>query len=112
MNWVDLIVQNANDLGWNVDTVVRDNYFEFEFGRYTDAGEDFMFSVCADTVDGIVEEVGQYCRAFDVDEHVLLCHGMKGAPDLRTLLDDAEDIYSMLLSLYLRLDRCLSIMGR
>lgn len=88
----------ADSMGWTVydgSDVDRDQ-IEFEFGQYSPAGEDFNFYVCGFSVRGVVENIVEYAREFDVDEHVRSVMDMCGAPRLSVLVDDAREIADMI----------------
>ena len=82
-------VEIAENLYWGV----RDYGDVVEFELSSPAGEDFVFSVDADNV---ADNVWEYAQNFDVEEHVQEVMGMDGAPGLRELLEDAEEIRGML----------------
>ena len=70
-------------------------YAEMEF--YSDAGEDFVFTVWFDgTWTDFVENFREYAVEFDPDEHAEMwvnSRGENGVPDsIRTLIDDANSI--------------------
>ena len=83
------VVEIAENLYWGV----RDygDVVEFEFS--SPAGEDFVFSVDADNV---ADNVWEYAQNFDAEEHAREVMDMPGAPSLRELLEDAEEIQGML----------------
>lgn len=93
---MELLLQKAEELDWRANLSKNGKDIEVEFGKYSDAGEDFFFAACADTPEGIAEGVQSYYEDFDPEEHAAGCYGMKGAPGLRALLDDAESIDDML----------------
>ena len=74
-------------------------YAEMEF--YSDAGEDFVFTVWFDgTWSDFVDNFRQYTIDFDPDEHAEMwvnSRGKNGVPDsIRTLIDDADSIQEYL----------------
>lgn len=79
------------------------------FASQSPCGEDIGFEVYKEdyTFDDIFEEVKSNFKYFDVDEHAIMWYetnGKSGAPtDLRTLLDDAQDIKSMYGYLYMQI---------
>ena len=83
------VVEIAENLYWGV----RDygDVVEFEFS--SPAGEDFVFSVDADNV---ADNVWEYAQNFDAEEHAREVMDMPGAPSLRELLEDADDIKRVL----------------
>lgn len=68
-----------------------------ELEKYSPAGEDFVFSISRSD---IPQEVANYARDFDEDEHVeLFVHerGKRGVPEsVKELLEDAKEIQKML----------------
>lgn len=80
--------------------VYKCNDRTLELEKYSPGGEDFIFDI-----DGkdIAQEVAEYTRDFDVDEHVELWvggRGKRGVPDtVRELVDDADAIKKMLVEL-------------
>lgn len=90
----DRLIDKAQDLDWTV--YVDDQCWEF--GKYSPAGEDFVFSVSGDD---IVAAVKEYYEDFAPEEHAMDLviakrNGFAGIPDLRTLCDDADAIDEML----------------
>lgn len=79
------VIEIAENLYWGV----RDygDVVEFEFS--SPAGEDFVFSVDADNV---ADNVWEYAQNFDAEEHAREVMDMPGAPSLRELLEDADEI--------------------
>ena len=70
-----------------------------ELGKHSPAGEDFSFYV--GNKENLAEEAREYADDFDIEEHVreLLnakANGFAGVPDLKTLVEDADDIKGML----------------
>lgn len=69
----------------------------WEIGKHSPAGEDFFFSFEHNNdVQEAVKEIQRYAYDFDIDEHVELNLGVRGAPGVRELVDDAEAIQEML----------------
>lgn len=79
------------------------------FASKSPCGEDIGFEVYKEdyTFDDIFEEVMANFKYFDVDEHAMMWYetkGKSGAPtDLRTLLNDAQDIKNMYGYLYMQI---------
>ena len=88
----------AEKLGWDVKKEVwgMGNEPCITFSQYSNAGEDFSFTV---GYDDVVYNVQQYYEDFDALEHAKIYDGMSGAPDLEALIEDAKDIEKMLESL-------------
>lgn len=90
-------VSAIESCGWSI----YDEGDSIELYQMSPAGEDFEFSVLKEN---FVEDVLDYAESFDVDEHVIMWihakeNGVKGVPDVSTLLDDAKDISKMLMRL-------------
>jgi len=77
------------ELGWNM-TAIDNEYLEFS--KYSDAGEDFFFDIPMGSFDELKNEIANYANSFDPVEHAEEMNGAPGAPDLRTLLKDADSI--------------------
>ena len=89
----------CEDLGW---TVREYDSGTAELSQYSPAGEDFSFAVrCA----CIAEDVRDYYEDFDSEEHAAMWYGGPGAPNLHTLLEDAEDLEEMLEDLAVSLEQ-------
>ena len=98
--FADIIKANINDLldkaeelGW----CIHESDTEWEFIQNSPAGEDFSFDVGADDVhnaDDMVREIRSYANGFDAEEHAKMwieAQGrVSGVPDLKTLVNDAE----------------------
>ncbi len=73
-----------------------DNTYEVEF--YSDAGEDFVFTLSTDgTAEGFAKELRSYADDFEPDEHAGEMYeagknGLSGVPNLSVLIRDAESI--------------------
>lgn len=90
------LLAKAEELGWSC---WEDENGGVELETSSPAGEDFLFYV--HTKENLVEEVREYADDFDIEEHVreLLnakANGFAGVPDLKTLVEDADDIKGML----------------
>lgn len=88
------IIEVAEGLEW---TVMADED-SVEFYKFSPAGEDFGFGVGSKD---IISEVRGYANGFDTEEHVKMwldarVRGTGGVPDLKTLVQDADDIQEML----------------
>lgn len=98
MTLEERLLQKAEELDWSV--TVDDGDWEFE--KYSPAGEDFFFSASGPD---IVASVKEYYENFDPEEHatdlaIAKRNGFAGVPDLRTLCDDADAIDEMLHELF------------
>jgi len=99
--WKELI-EIAENLGWRVTYDMPDNgaLYEMDFAQYSPAGEDFSFYCSADTPEDMVSAIYDEYSNFNIDEHAVMCHGMRGAPNLHVLIHDAESIREMLFELH------------
>lgn len=89
---------HIEELGWSIDECsFGNNSPGWEMSQYSPAGEDFSFNIeHNNSYKHAINEIRDYEVNFDVDEHVKLTLGMRGAPDAKTLVQDAEDIEEML----------------
>ena len=77
-------------------SVTCDEDGEITFGKYSPAGQDFGFSVNADTLDELLEKIGEYHYYYDPSEEAYLWldntgHGKNGAPyDMKDVYEDME----------------------
>ncbi len=95
----EMLLEKAEELDWS--------YWEDENGgveleKSSPAGEDFSFYV--HDKENLVEEVREYADGFDTEEHVRVllnakAEGFAGAPDVKTLVEYADDIKKMLYEL-------------
>lgn len=82
---------------------------EWEFGKYSPAGQDFWFTVYADDMDELAEKVLDYYENFDVSEEAYLWldhsgHGKNGAPydmkdvyeDMKSCEDYIDEVYEII----------------
>ena len=92
------MIDVGESLGWGINDISEacTSNLGFELCQYSPAGEDFFFCAQADDVRGIVQDIVEYARYFDVDEHVKAVMNMRGAPSLHVLIDDADDIAEMI----------------
>ena len=77
----------------------KNYYTELEF--FTDAGEDFVFSVWHNgTKESFINAFCEYAADFDADEHAEMwvnMRGQRGVPEsIRTLIEDADGIAATL----------------
>lgn len=91
-NYIDVL----EGKGWSVAGYTDDGRVELE--TYSPAGEDFC--ICVE-VDGFPEAVAEYAAGFDPDEHIAMWieakkNGVRGIPETRELVHDAENIDRML----------------
>lgn len=88
----------GESLGWAINDISESctSKLGFELCQYSPAGEDFFFCAQAYDMRGIVRDISEYAEYFDVDEHVKAVMNMRGAPSLRVLVDDADEIADMI----------------
>lgn len=109
---IDAITKVAEDNGWrvSVEEATRWNnetrkveskgdVIDFTFGKYTDAGQDFSFSV--ELTDGdietLIEKMSNYYESYDPDEEASYWigddgHGKNGAPyRITDIVKDMEE---------------------
>lgn len=109
------IVEVAESLGWTVrfnkQTRWADGKTEkyVEFSQESPAGEDFSFYVFYDALHDIAHEIYTWWQDFDVEEHVKMwmeakSNGVRGVPDVVTLVKDAQDIDGMCEKLWLAVE--------
>ena len=70
---------------------------DWEIRQASPAGEDFFFDIVHNNdVKEAVNELKRYAYEFDIDEHVQLNLGMRGAPGVSELVEDAKELQKML----------------
>ena len=102
---LDWVVTNLEEAGFAVD----DDATELEFSKYSPAGEDFSFTVGSDSPSVMIKEIRDYGYDFDTEEHIRMWINAdtSGIPDIKTLVDDADEIKNMIKDLADKLrDRC------
>lgn len=102
----DAIVKCAESKGWNVEGSIKykEQNTEFEFSKYSPAGQDFFFSATLSDADitTLIDDIENYYENYDVDYQTYIWldsfgHGMNGAPyRLRDVLEDMEAIERMI----------------
>lgn len=106
------IEEIAKNLGWSIEWNEQNKWFNgqvigketyAEFFQESPAGEDFSFVAFYTDMDNLVEEVARISAAFDIEEHVKLWLGGKGAPGVVELVQDAKDIDKMIQDLAIAL---------
>lgn len=110
-NKMNALISKAEEWGW----VVYEDEDSWNIRQCSPAGEDFDFYVYryanksdAENASEFVRQVREYARDFDTNEHVMLwaeTSGTRGVPDIKTLVEDAEDIKKMLDSLAYELEQ-------
>lgn len=98
-------LKNAiENLGWNIFECDVDNGTGWELNQHSPAGEDFIFAIeHNNNVEKAIEEINQYAKDFDVDEHIEMWvearqidNNRLKVPPIRILVEDAENIQEML----------------
>lgn len=113
---IDRITEIAEEDGWSVyveEMEDRGDMIEFTFGKYTDVGQDFSFSVEMKDgdIDTVIEDIDNYYENYDPDEEALLWvgsdgHGKKGAPyHLTDIVKDMEQCETYIGELFDLLDK-------
>lgn len=113
---IDRITEIAEEDGWSVyveEMEDRGDMIEFTFGKYTDVGQDFSFSVEMKDgdIDSLIEDIDNYYENYDPDEETLLWvgsdgHGKKGAPyHLTDIVKDMEQCETYIGELFDLLDK-------
>lgn len=91
------LFDKADSLNWSVNIYAKT---EWEFEKYSPAGEDFIFTITADKPEDVWREVRRYANDFDQDEHIEMWvnarHNVSGVPNIRVLVEDAAEIEKML----------------
>lgn len=98
--WYEKVEEVAENLGWCVYRDTEDSQY-WELEKSSPAGEDFCFSVYAETLPKLKAELQSYYEDFDREDHVFGLleakrNGFRGVPDLDTLVQDSHDIEDML----------------
>lgn len=103
------IIEMAEGLGWNVSIENYSNCQQLSFQKYSNAGQDFSFSVDLpsredydddDYLQKIAEEVDSYYESFDVSSEAYKWldndgHGANGAPhDMKAVYEDFDALDS------------------
>lgn len=103
------ITKIAEKLDWGIDI----NNNEFEFSKYSPAGQDFNFCVNGDDLEEVIKSINEYCDNFDCSEETYLWldnsgHGANGAPyDMKDLYEDMEACLDMVKELKQELETLL-----
>jgi len=106
-NDIKKMIKVAEKLNWSVS--VEGN--EFEFQKYSPAGQDFNMSITAEDLDEVIEKINERCDDFDISEETYLWldnsgHGIKGAPhNMKDLYEDMEACLKMMEELYEELEQ-------
>lgn len=100
------VVGCAEAEGWRVEGSIyyKEQKTEFDFYKYSPAGQDFYFSAILSDADiaTLIEDIENYYEDYDVDYQTYIWldnfgHGMNGAPyRLRDVLEDMEATEKMI----------------
>ena len=100
------VIDRAEKDGWTVNYEVDEDTLttNFDFSKYTPAGQDFSFSVdmIGASLSQLVTSIISYYNDFDVDEQTYIWldefgHGKNGAPyRMRDVLEDMEAAENMI----------------
>lgn len=84
---------------WEIEQ--EDN--SYRISQYSQAGEDYSFSIDKDIPEKFIKDICEYAENFDAEEHAEMYIGMRGTngvpKSIRTLLDDADEIKEILMAL-------------
>ena len=102
----DAVVACAEAEGWKVEGSIsyKEQNTEFEFYKFSPAGQDFSFSAVLTDADiaTLIENIENYYENYDVDYQTYIWldnygHGKNGAPfRLRDVLEDMEATEKMI----------------
>ncbi len=86
---------------WSVD---KESNTSYRLSKYSNAGEDYGFSVDGATADEMVADIKRYADNFDIEEHIEMWveakkNGVSGVPSILELVEDAKAIAEDLRSL-------------
>lgn len=116
---IDRITDIAEEDCWSVhidEHEDREDVIEFTFGKYTDCGQDFSFSIDMrdGDIDTLIESIDAYHECYDPDEEAMLWlgpdgHGKNGAPyrmtDVVKDMEQCETFIGELLELLIEANR-------
>ena len=84
------ILDALADNNWKPYIDTDNNSIDLEW--YSPAGEDFLLSFDVRDDDDFLSQLYDAYMDFDSEQHAIENYGMRGAPGLRALLDDADAI--------------------
>ena len=84
------ILDALADNNWKPYIDTDNNSIDLEW--YSPAGEDFLLSFDVRDDDDFLSQLYDAYMDFDSEQHAIENYGMRGAPSLRALLDDADAI--------------------
>lgn len=91
------------DNSWKPYIDTDNDSIELEW--YSPAGEDFSMSFDVEDDDDFLSQLYDAYMDFDPEKHAIENYGMRGAPGMRALLDDADAIEDELKRLWCVLDK-------
>ncbi len=97
------ILDALADNNWKPYIDTDDNSIELEW--YSPAGENFLLSFNVKDDDDFLSQLFDAYMNFDTEQHAVENYGMRGAPGLRVLLDDADAIEGELQRLWCELSK-------
>lgn len=97
------ILDALADNNWKPYIDTDNNSIELEW--YSPAGEDFSLSFDVEDDDDFLSQLYDTYMDFDSEQHAIENYGMRGAPGLRVLLDDADAIEDELKRLWCALSK-------
>ena len=95
---INKITKTVEKLDWSISIDDKD----FDFKKYSPAGQDFIVSISADNLEELSEKLREKFNNFDCSEEAYLWlddsgHGKNGAPyDMKDLYEDMESCEEML----------------
>lgn len=101
------LVEIAENLGWHVSSYPQKGYTDYEFSKFSPAGQDFIIPVDNRKDDGetatqaLIRNLDEYIQNFDATEEALIWtgpdgHGSNGAPyEFLDIVKDMEDCIDM-----------------
>lgn len=99
---IDKVTKISESLDWSITV----NGNEFEFAKWSPAGQDFCMSIKADSIEDLIDKLYERHNDYDPSEEAYLWlddsgHGKNGAPyDMKDVYEDMEACQEMILELY------------
>ena len=108
---IERVKEIAIETGWSVSTDTDSGCTQFEFSKFTPAGQDFNFTVEVkdNNISQLTNNILEYYESFDPDYEASLWigedgHGKNGAPySIKDIVDDMESAEEMVYELYEKL---------
>lgn len=94
---IENIIKIAEEYDWNID---RDGS-DITFQKYSNYGQDFYFTLEADSADKLISELDSYIDGYDISYEAYMWlddsgHGRNGAPyEMIDVYKDMEDCLEM-----------------